>query len=430
MWFPSIFQKPGFSKKPGFSAPAKPRRALRLRLEQLEDRTLPSNFFAATVSDLIADINAANKAGGSNTITLTAPTTSPYVLTAADNTTDGPTGLPVIKGGNKPDSLTIIGNGDTIERSTASGTPDFRLFDVASGASLTLQNLTLENGLAIAAFIGGVAKIGVAEGGAVYNQGTLVLSGVIVQQNGAFGFDGQKSFSKSNPSGDAGEDAFGGGIWSGGALTCDNGTVIKNNTAQGGRGGNANPGSLTGSGGNAGNAAGGGIWSSGALTCDIGTLIENNTATGGNGGNAPPFTNGIPHGGNGGNASGGGVYMAGGTANLTGVTLSGNQARGGQGGNGSSNFDGGGNNGNANGGGLDAAAGTVTLCNVTVQNNTVQQGFGGALGSAFGGGIFIAAGATVYIDSFTVTNTINNTDNSGLNSSTANIDGTYILKNC
>jgi hypothetical protein len=36
----------------------------RPRLEQLEDRTLLANFTAATVSDLIADITAANASGG------------------------------------------------------------------------------------------------------------------------------------------------------------------------------------------------------------------------------------------------------------------------------------------------------------------------------------------------------------------------------
>jgi hypothetical protein len=41
----------------------------------LEDRTVPSNFTAATVSDLIADINAANLAGGSNAIALVAGNT-------------------------------------------------------------------------------------------------------------------------------------------------------------------------------------------------------------------------------------------------------------------------------------------------------------------------------------------------------------------
>src|SRR5271165_6566116 len=143
------------------------RRHSRLRLEQLEDRLVLSTFNAATVSDLIADIKAANKAGGANTINLTAPTTAPYILAAVDNTTDGATGLPVIAA---KDNLIIVGNGDTVARSTATGTPAFRLFDVASGASLALQNLTLQGGLA---FGPGVS----AEGGAIYNQGTLDLSG-------------------------------------------------------------------------------------------------------------------------------------------------------------------------------------------------------------------------------------------------------------
>src|SRR5262249_27460936 len=103
--------------------------AFRPRLEALEDRSLPSSFTAATTADLIADINAANKAGGANTITLVANTT--FDMTAVNNTSNGANGLPVI-GGKKADSLTIIGNGDTIERSTNSGTPSFRLFDVAS----------------------------------------------------------------------------------------------------------------------------------------------------------------------------------------------------------------------------------------------------------------------------------------------------------
>src|SRR5262249_43080350 len=109
-------------------------RGPRLTLERLEDRTLLSGYTASTVSDLIADVTAANAAGGANTITLVAGKT--FTLTAANNSTDGATGLPVIAA---KDNLTIIGSGDVIARSTASGTPAFRLLDVAAGASLTLE---------------------------------------------------------------------------------------------------------------------------------------------------------------------------------------------------------------------------------------------------------------------------------------------------
>ena len=150
-------------------------RSPRFNVEHLEDRSLPSSYTVASVSALIADINAANTAGGVNTITLTAATTSPYSLTAVNNTTNGATRLPVIAA---KDNLTIIGNGDTIERSTATGTPDFRLLDVANGGSLTLEQLTLQGGTTIA--INGKSGM---DGGGIYNLGTLLLNGVTVQDN-------------------------------------------------------------------------------------------------------------------------------------------------------------------------------------------------------------------------------------------------------
>jgi len=71
------------------------------------------------------------------------------------------------------------------------------------------------------------------------------------------------------------------------------------------------------------------------------------------------------------------------------------------------------------------------LCRTTVQSNTAQDG-SGLLGSlrSLGGGIHITAGATAYLDAFTVANTLSNTDSSGLNGATANIDGTYFQQNC
>jgi len=107
------------------------------------------------------------------------------------------------------------------------------------------------------------------------------------------------------------------------------------------------------------------------------------------------------------NGGGGGLCVYGGTVNLTNDTVESNTA-----------VD--------DGGGLyvGSQAGyvgpIVTLTNDTVESNTA---------STYGGGIYIVSGVTVYIDSFTVANTINNTDKSGLNGPTANIDGTYILQN-
>jgi len=380
----------------------KRRAGMRLRLEQLEDRTLPSNFFADTVSDLIADINAANKAGGSNTITLTAPTSNPYVVTAVDNTTDGANGLPVIA---KKDTLTIIGNGDTIERSTAPGTPAFRLFHVANGASLTLENLTLQNGRAF-----GPGRS--AEGGAVLNKGTLIVSGGNVQGNlaqGSQGADGNLSGGKGANGGN-GQDAAGGGIWSSGTLTLEAGTTITNNTAYGGTGGptflyNTLP-------GKGGMGSGGGVYIASGTASLTGCTISGNSAFGGVGGFAPDLVVGEASLG----GFGGGVYIAAGVATLSNATMQNNQAVG-------DILDGGWSApGPGYCGGIYIASGaTVTLCNDTVQSNTATFS---------GGGIYVVSGATVYIDSFTVANTINNTDGSGLNSPTANFEGTYILRNC
>jgi hypothetical protein len=409
---------------------------VRLRLEQLEDRTLPSNFFAATTADLIADINTANSAGGINTITLTAPTTSPYVLSAVNNSTDGPTGLPVITGGNakQADNLTIVGNGDAIERSTASGTPAFRLLDVASGGSLTLQNLTLQNGLA---FGSGSS----AEGGAIYNQGTLVLSAVTVQGNVAQGSDGVSN----SGTGDNGNACAGGGIWSNGSLTLQNGTIVQTNQAIGG-----GPGGTAKKSGTGGNAFGGGVYVAGGTANFTGVSITNNIALAGLGAHFCSSPGSICT--KDGNAFGGGLYVEGGTVTLSSDTLDGNKANavplftefGGSAFGGAlyvqagtvtltgdmvgSNVATGEYSQVAEGGGIYIASeATVTLCNDTVESNTADDTGGGMnIGvRSYGGGIYIASGATVYIDSFTVAHTINNTAFAA-----PNIDGTYILQSC
>src|SRR5262249_33366884 len=194
-------------------------RSRRPVLEPLERRAVPASYTVASVTALKDAMNAANQTIEADTITLAAGAT--FMLTAVDNTTDGATGLPVIAatGGN----LTIVGNGDVIERSTAKGTPAFRLLDVALGAALTLESVTLQGGRSEGAW-GDPGPGG--RGGAIYSKGSLTLNGVTVRNNIARGFDATGHFS-------VGGSALGGGVFSGGSLVVT-GSTIGNNAALGG----------------------------------------------------------------------------------------------------------------------------------------------------------------------------------------------------
>jgi len=115
----------------------------------------PTNVFYPTVTNntqLIGDINYANQFGGTYTIYLQPNTTF-----------TGGWGI----GGSKTVNLTIIGNGDTID-----GGHQNRMFVVASGSSLTLDQVTLQNGYVYAGY-----------GGAIYNSGRLTISNSILSGN-------------------------------------------------------------------------------------------------------------------------------------------------------------------------------------------------------------------------------------------------------
>ena len=118
---------------------------------------------AGDVACLINAINQANANGEANTTTLEAGT---YTLTAVDNTTDGPNGLPSVTG-----IVTIKGAGAdaTILERDASA-PAFRLGHVAATGNLTFDSLALRGGSA-----GGSGSSGA--GGILFNQGgTLTLT--------------------------------------------------------------------------------------------------------------------------------------------------------------------------------------------------------------------------------------------------------------
>jgi hypothetical protein len=246
--------------------------------------------------------------------------------------------------------------------------------------------------------------VGTAKGGAIFNQGTLVLSHVLVGNNTAEGMPG------------IGEDAAGGGIWSNGSLTVENSSVFQGNSAKGSD--NANLAM------NGGNAFGGAICIAGGTANITGSFFgaynqwQGNMAEGGSGG--PYFRDG--------SAGGGAIYVSGGTITLSADTIGNPPGFAGS----SSNIAQGpslSGSGFGYGGGVCVTGGTVTLTNEVISYN-VAGGYngggvawGGGYGSfGYGGGIFIAAGAKVYLDSFTVANTIANVANGF-----PDIDGTYIL---
>ena len=108
----------------------------------------PQPVPAATITvggpcTLAAAIRAANTdtarggcPAGSGADTIVLPPGSTQLLTTVNNSTYGPTGLPVI-----PSVITIAGHGSTIVR--ASAAPEFRLFAVNSAGALTLNETTV-----------------------------------------------------------------------------------------------------------------------------------------------------------------------------------------------------------------------------------------------------------------------------------------------
>jgi hypothetical protein len=320
------------------------RRSTRLAVEQLEDRTVPSNFPVANVDQLIAAINDANQTPEADTITLVTGTT--FTLTQVNNTTNGPNGLPTIAAAGGP--LTILGNGDTIERSTASGTPAFRLFDVAVGASLTLANVTVQGGLA-------------ESGGGIYSSGSLTLeAGTIIRGNHAVGHPGSSYNTWFGTYAYPGGPGFGGGVYvAGGTATVTNATLSSNSA----RGGDGFYGLLWGEiiVSDGGPGRGGGLYVAGGTVTVSNTTLSSNSALGGDG-----FF--------GGEARGGGLYVAGGTVTLRSDTVTGNLANGGRGSNGKYN-------GSAYGGSLYIDPAAVVYLDALTQGHTKSNKPGNIYGS-------------------------------------------------
>ncbi len=249
---------------------------------------------SCTLIDAITAANNNTPAGGctagSGADTLVLPAQSTHTLVTVNNTTNGPTGLPLITS-----ELTIEGNLSTITRDSSA--PEFRILAVAATGNLTLKDTFVSGGAA-------------TNGGGIDNAGVLTLSNSTVDGNTAY---------------------FGGGIDNSGSLTFDCCAILNNTAAF--AAGIRHAGSLTLTGvfvgGNAARYDAGGARNSG-------TMILNGSTVSGNTGGAGSSGGGIDNGGtltlSNSTVEGNTADIGGGVDNsvyltLTNSTISGNTAR-------------------------------------------------------------------------------------------------------
>jgi len=286
---------------------------------------------------LIAAINTANANGSASTIILEAGT---YALSAVDNTTEGPNGLPVITS-----PLTIIGadqNSTMIQR--AATAPPFRLVYVGQTGVAMLEALTLTNG----------SIPPPNDGGGVINHGSLALNHVAVTGNTGGGISNSgtsviaRSTIAANTMAQAGYPVFWGGLYNGRTATVINSMIVDNTTRSQAA------------------SQGGGVLSSGFLWVWNSTIARNQADSGAGlsiGGVAMIFGSTIA-----GNATydagqAGGIYSAA-DVTIMNTTIAQNTST-------------------AGGGGINAARGTMTIAGSTIAYNRLT-------GDALGAGIAAA----------------------------------------
>ena len=295
---------------------------------------------------------------------------------------------------NISEGVSILGPGAsalTVQRSTVSGTPQFRIFTVTTTGPVTFSGLTISNGSAQA------NSFSDHDGGGINNNntGTVNITNCVLAGNsssagnggGVFnGANGTVNVTGSTLSGNSvaesvnngGSNGFGGGVCNVGTGTVNvtNSTLSSNSaTDQGGgifynsTGGSVNVTNSTLS-DNFALGGGGGISSGGILKVTNSTLSSNHTSS----------SDGI----------GGGILNAG-TASVTSSTLSGNSAFIGGGilnlGSGTMNVTNSTLSGNStsgsSGGGIDNEnTATVNLTNSTLSGNFAMNGSGGGISNA------------------------------------------------
>jgi len=292
---------------------------------------------------------------GSGTDTIILQGNTVYTLTAADNDTDGPNGLPAIVS-----TIVISGNGATIARKATLDTPNFRIFYIANESNLTLNDLTISNGEAS-------GSDSAADGGGICNRGgELIVNHSVITNNAA--------------------DVRGGGISNFGVLTVTHSTISSNVARFGGGIYNVDvdfwdyEGRVTVSAStvsnNTADVSGGGIYNAGDIHSGFGSVSVDHSTIGGNlagsGGGVENWgwivVSSSTISGNTSESNGGGIYNNGyGTVEVNSSTISGNAVDG-------------------NGGGIFTGGNqTVTMNHSTISNNIADNDKDGG-GS--GGGVY------------------------------------------
>ncbi|MBL8821678.1 MAG: hypothetical protein JNJ77_03750 [Planctomycetia bacterium] len=260
---------------------AKPAEHARLGVEPLEDRTVPSTFRVLNLADsgpgsLRAAIADANIHPGADLVRFDAAARNGNIIL-----TSGQLSI--------TDDLQIDGPG--AGRLAVSGNNASRVFQVSSNAVVSIEDLTISHGGAV------------AQGGGIFNAGTLTLSRVTLSDNQVTGVPGVGPV----------VDAFGGGIFNTGNLTVRDSRFVHNQSI-GGNGNAINTGT---------SALGGAIMSNGTANLPATATVSHsvfidNQAVGGNAG-AGASRAGI----------GGAISNGTGTVNITDSLFQNNQAVGG-----------------------------------------------------------------------------------------------------
>jgi hypothetical protein len=373
------------------------------RLEALEDRTVLSTLTVTSAAD--------NGSAGTLRAVLAAAKSGDTIQFASK--LDGQT-ITLIQGQLVVNqSLDIAGPG--ANNLTISGNAASRIFDITTGATVTISGLTLARGLA-------------TDGASILNAGNLTLSEDVLNRNVAQGITDSGLFSDGGGRGGGvenqasatlavsqcsfignqalggpnGGNAFGGGIYNEAGTISVTQSLFTGNQAVAANGGSVGVAVTLPAGISAtllGVGAGAGVWNDGGSVTVTNSILRNNLDQGGNNGDATGSTAMLPMVGTAtGGAIGSGAFFTTATPSvaIAGSTLTGNQSLGGTNVFVSSFFPT--DAGSGRGGAIGAVAGDVSVSNSTISGNLAETGAfftliqGGSVVAfqgffAFGGGI-------------------------------------------